>query len=139
MDKIELSFDDEEHDIVDRLTDWSEIIEKSRGVAIVTMLSGYIFEEAAEEIRILRNDIQELQNKIQRMALDHLTTLGELMESPSPESFELITAERNRWQATAAGLLEDISNADDEIERLREENARLASFIHPLGEKSRHV
>ncbi len=30
-----------------------------------------------------------------------------------------LTDERNEWQATAAGLSQDISNAEDEIERLR--------------------
>lgn len=33
---------------------------------------------------------------------------------------ERLTRERNRWQATAAGLSEDLSNAEDEIKWLRQ-------------------
>ena len=68
-------------DIVEYLRDFAEIVEKSKGDAVVVMLSGDIFIEAAEEI-------------------------------------ERLTQERNRWRATASGLLEDISNAEDEIESL---------------------
>jgi uncharacterized small protein (DUF1192 family) len=32
---------------------------------------------------------------------------------------ERLTKQRDEWQATAAGLSQDISNAEDEIERLR--------------------
>jgi predicted RNase H-like nuclease (RuvC/YqgF family) len=35
----------------------------------------------------------------------------------------------NRWQATAAGLSQDISNAEDEVEMLRAENERLSESL----------
>jgi len=35
------------------------------------------------------------------------------------EEIELLREQANRWQATAAGLSQDISNAEDEIESLK--------------------
>ena len=35
------------------------------------------------------------------------------------DEIERLTKQRDEWQATAAGLSQDISNAEDEIERLR--------------------
>lgn len=78
-------------DIVENLRDMAYIIDESQGEAVVTMLSGSMFSEAADEIERLTQDINRL------------------------------TEERNGWQAEAAGLSQDISNAEDEIERLQEE------------------
>ena len=40
------------------------------------------------------------------------------MAATAANEIERLTNERNGWQATAAGLSQDISNAEDEIERL---------------------
>ena len=45
-----------------------------------------------------------------------LTVAGE-----AADEIQRLRESSNRWQATAAGLSEDIGNAEDEIERLREE------------------
>jgi hypothetical protein len=44
----------EEEDIVQELRNFSYIIKESTGVAVVTMLEGTIFNEAADEIERLR-------------------------------------------------------------------------------------
>jgi hypothetical protein len=44
----------ETDDIVERLRDWAFIVNESQGVAVVVMLEGSIFTEAADEIESLR-------------------------------------------------------------------------------------
>jgi hypothetical protein len=51
-DNVDLLTDHE--DIVQELRDFSYIIKESTGVAVVTMLEGTIFDEAADEIERLR-------------------------------------------------------------------------------------
>lgn len=41
-------------DIVKELEDWAEIVNGVQGKAVLMMLSGDVFEEAADEIRLLR-------------------------------------------------------------------------------------
>jgi predicted nucleic acid-binding Zn-ribbon protein len=50
------------------------------------------------------------------------------MAATAANEIERLTNERNGWQATAAGLSQDISNAEDEIERLRAEVERLRAI-----------
>jgi hypothetical protein len=47
------TLDDE--DIVDVLTDFAYIVDESKGLAVVTMLNGSIFLDAASEIKRLRD------------------------------------------------------------------------------------
>ena len=48
---------EENQDIVQDLRDWSYIVEMSRDKCAVTMLSGDIFDEAANEIERLRSSV----------------------------------------------------------------------------------
>jgi predicted translin family RNA/ssDNA-binding protein len=57
-DNIDLLTDHE--DIVQELRDFSYIIKESTGVAVVTMLEGTIFDEAADEIERLRREVESL-------------------------------------------------------------------------------
>jgi len=85
--------------IVEDLRIMARVVDESQGEAAVTMLSGSLFDEAADEI-------------------------------------ERLTTQRDQWQATAAGISQDISNAEDEledariaIERLRNAGDHLAASI----------
>lgn len=85
--------------IVEDLRIMARVVDESQGDADVTMLSGSLFDEAADEI-------------------------------------ERLTAERDQWQAKTAGISQDISNAEDEledarlaIERLRDAGDHLAASI----------
>lgn len=49
-------------DIVEELHDWAFICNESQGKARVVMLSGAIFEEAAEEITKLKKTINQIQH-----------------------------------------------------------------------------
>jgi hypothetical protein len=44
-----------DEDIVDVLTDFAYIVDESKGVAVVTMLNGSLFLDAASEIKRLRD------------------------------------------------------------------------------------
>lgn len=57
-----MTSDDE--DIVDVLTDFAYIVDESKGVAVVTMLNGSIFLDAAEEIKKLRDTGDKLAQGI---------------------------------------------------------------------------
>lgn len=50
-------------DIVDDLRDWSTIIDESQGRAVVSMLSGRIFADAADEIERLRALLKEARDE----------------------------------------------------------------------------
>lgn len=50
------------NDIVQELFDWAFICNESQGKAHVVMLSGAVFEEAAEEIIKLRKTINQIQH-----------------------------------------------------------------------------
>lgn len=50
---------DEDEDLVESLIAMSEIIDQSRGIASVLMLSGAMFSEAATEIQRLRQQLRE--------------------------------------------------------------------------------
>jgi hypothetical protein len=82
-------------DLLQELRDFAYIIDETKGSAVVTMLEGKIFNDAADEI-------------------------------------ERITEESNRWQASAAGLSQDISNAEDQIEQLRSMGDMMVNSINYL-------
>jgi hypothetical protein len=93
---IDLDFSVSESDnILQNLRDFAYIINESKGSAVVTMLEGFIFDEAADEI-------------------------------------EQLTQERNHWQSSAAGLSQDISNAEDEIELLKSMGDMMVNSINYL-------
>ena len=56
-----------DEDIVDVLTDFAYIVDESKGVAVVTMLNGSLFLDAAAEIEQLRKESKELQATIERL------------------------------------------------------------------------
>ena len=55
----------EADDLVEELRDWGDIVNGSKGSAVVVFLSGDVFHEAASEIERLRAEI-----KVLHMALD---------------------------------------------------------------------
>ncbi len=63
-----------------------------------------------------------------RMPAGLTITVIEEIERMQAE-IERLTKERYGWQATAAGLSQDISNAEDEIERLRAQVAELLPWV----------
>jgi len=88
-----------DRNIVEELRTMARVVDESQGEATVTMLSGSLFDDAADEI-------------------------------------ERLTTQRDQWQAKAAGISQDISNAEDEledariaIERLRNAGDHLAASI----------
>ena len=107
-------------DIVERLRDFAEIVEKSKGTAAMVMLSGDVFVEAAEEIKRAR---QEVDVKGSRL-------------DDALEEIALLKEERDRWQAEAAGISQDISNTEDEIERLRDELTDWQRTVGALEEEN---
>jgi chromosome segregation ATPase len=50
------------------------------------------------------------------------------------DEIERLTKQRDEWQATAAGLSQDISNAEDEIERLRAIIKQAAKLVENYGD-----
>lgn len=54
----------DEENLVDNLRDMAYIIDESQGEAVVTMLSGSMFSEAADEIERLRASLQIAAGKI---------------------------------------------------------------------------
>ena len=73
---------DEYEDIVQELRGFSYIIKESTGVAVVTMLEGAIFDDAADEIERLRGMGDRLINAINYLLGDAEPTedLAELIE-----------------------------------------------------------
>jgi HAMP domain-containing protein len=63
-----------------------------------------------------------------RMPAGFTITVIEEIERMQAE-IERLTKERYGWQATAAGLSQDISNAEDEIERLRAQVERMRAEL----------
>lgn len=55
--------------------------------------------------------------------MTRLSGLHHPYAADAADEIERLTTSRDGWQATAAGLIEDIGNAEDEIERLRDELA----------------
>jgi len=53
-----------EEDLVDNLRSMAYIIDESRGKAVVTMLSGNMFDEAADEIEQLRASLHIAAGKL---------------------------------------------------------------------------
>jgi hypothetical protein len=53
-----------DEDIVDNLRSMAYIIDESRGKAVVTMLSGNMFNEAADEIELLRAICNDLYHDL---------------------------------------------------------------------------
>jgi 23S rRNA U2552 (ribose-2'-O)-methylase RlmE/FtsJ len=51
-------------DLVESLRDMASIIDESQGAAVVAMLSGDMFSEAADEIERLYNEINDLRLQI---------------------------------------------------------------------------
>jgi hypothetical protein len=62
--------------------------------------------------------VERLRGHIDSMCMNNIVC------GDAADEIERLTKERDGWQATAAGLAQDISNADDEIERLRAEASR---------------
>lgn len=52
-------------DIVERLCDWQAIVDESKGEAVVAMLSGRVFGEAADEIERLRAEVTRLMDGLE--------------------------------------------------------------------------
>ena len=73
----------EDEDIVQELRNFAYIIEESKGVAVVTMLEGAIFDEAADEIERLRDMGDMMLNSINYL-------LGD--DEPTEDLAELLTA-----------------------------------------------
>jgi uncharacterized protein YaaN involved in tellurite resistance len=71
-----------DRNIVEELRTMARVVDESQGEATVTMLSGSLFDDAADEI-------------------------------------ERLATERDQWQAKTAGISQDISNAEDELEDTR--------------------
>ena len=58
-------------DIVDDLRDWSTIIDDAQGKAVVSMLSGRIFADAADEIERLRALTDQLAEALETQCALH--------------------------------------------------------------------
>jgi 3-hydroxyisobutyrate dehydrogenase-like beta-hydroxyacid dehydrogenase len=67
--------------------------------------------------------------RIIHCAADDLTPCGTCLICQAADEIERMRESSNRWQATAAGLSEDIGNAEDEIERLRAAGDALAECL----------
>jgi chromosome segregation ATPase len=61
-----------------------------------------------------------------------------LLEQDSCEIVKL-KEERNAWQATSAGLSQDLSNAEDDIEIIKEKNESLLNEIKILKKKNQSL
>jgi len=61
--------DSDPTDIVGNLRDMAYIIDESQGEAVVTMLSGSMLTEAADEIERLREEINELRLQIVTLSI----------------------------------------------------------------------
>lgn len=83
-----------EENLVDNLRDMAYIIDESQGKAVVTMLSGSMFNEAADEIERLREEVDEERQT------------SNLFESLAAESAEEI----NRLTQDVDRLMEEIND-----------------------------
>jgi len=61
-------------DIVQELHDWQHIVDESKGRAVVVMLSGRVFGDAADEIERLRAENAKQKEEILRLESLHWGT-----------------------------------------------------------------
>lgn len=85
-------------DIVQQLHDWQHIVDESKGDAVVVMLSGRVFGDAADEIEYLRVENDEQNEDIVRL----LTEVGRLRAAGDGlvaviSNCECVTTERCGW------------------------------------------
>jgi len=71
--------------------------------------------------------------RIIHCAGDNLTPCGTCLPCQAADEIERLREQSDGWQATAAGLSEDIGNAEDEIERLQHQMERLSVALDDIS------
>ena len=99
-------------DIVQQLHDWQHIVDESKGDAVVVMLSGRVFGDAADEIERLRDKVQDLRMLAQQDATE-MERLFDANKRLYIDLEEAVTAIRYalahspRWEDTCDTVLAD--------------------------------
>jgi hypothetical protein len=77
-------------DLVESLRDMASIIDESQGTAVVAMLSGDMFSEAADEIARLRHELSTVHDAIDTMEERCTAGIDRLQEEINELRFQVV-------------------------------------------------